>query len=366
MIRGKVLDAVTNEAIKSFRVVRRFVPAMHEFTHAEGEFRLEKLRLNRTVQLFVYASDYAPLMLQKNVDEGGTLVECKLRRAPSLKGVVVDPHGKPITGAAVVLGFDDQKRQTNRFYWDAFKTMVDGYMGFNFVQRQTTNDDGRFEFGMVDQHAVIAVRAPGFARHLRFFDASEVETLNQSELRIELELESVLAGTVKMNGAPVANASLRLTNIDNWDLDFGMIEADAEGRFSIGELPSGNYLLSVYQTLGVSVSRLTKKIVLGKNQQVTNLVLDNPGGNSSLSGTTNPFAIVQLTPKVLEGQSEIEYTNIGTFSSPEGEFAILGLHPGTYTCVVGWSSAINGNILAAPINREIVVNGDTVLKLTEN
>jgi hypothetical protein len=105
---------------------------------------------------------------------------------------------------------------------------------------------------------------------------------------------------------------------------------------------------------------------LGKNQQISNLVLDNAGGNSSLRGKTTPFAFVQLTPKVLDGQADIEYTTIGTFASPEGEFEIRGLHPGTYICVVGWSSASYGGVLAAPINREIVVNGDTVLEQTQN
>ena len=316
------------------------------------------------MQLFVYANGYSPLVVQRTADEGETIVECHLNRKPSLKGVVVDSNGKPISGAAVVFGSDGEKRQANGFYWSAFKSMVDGYMRFTFVQRLATKDDGRFEFGPVKQHPVIAVMAPGFARQVRFFDTSEAENLLQSELRIELEPESVLAGTVKMNGVPVANASLRLSNIDNWDLDFGEFKADAEGRFSIRELPAGNYHLSVYQTLGVSASRLTKKIVLHKNQQITDLVLDNPGGNSSLSGKADPFAYVYLTPKVLDGLAEIEYTTIGTFASPEGEFEIRGLHPGTYLCVFARSPASYGGFLTPPT--EIIVNGNTVLKASAN
>jgi hypothetical protein len=243
---------------------------------------------------------------------------------------------------------------------------VDGYMGLNFVQRATTKDDGRFEFGLVDRPAVVAVMAKGFARRVRLFDATEVQTIHESELKIALEPESALAGSVKMNDVSMSNISLRLSNAANWDLDFGVIEVDAAGHFSIGELPSGNYQLSVYQALGsMTAARLSRKITLRKNEQITDWVLDNPGGSSSLRGSTEPFSHVFLTPKELDGQVGIEYSSMGTIASPEGEFEIRGLHPGTYNCGVNPSASYR-RFSPQSSYREIVVNGDTVLKAREN
>jgi hypothetical protein len=366
MLRGRVLDEATEKPIENFRVVRRFVPAMQEFTNAQGEFLLDQLKLNRFVQLFVYAQDYAPFVVKTTADDGGRFVECRLKRRPSIKGIVVDSSGKPVAGAEIVFGFSEQKNQSRGFYWGSFQSIVDGYMGLNFVQRLTTKDDGRFELGVVDQHPVIAIMATGFARQFRSFDASGVESLHQSELQIMLEPECVLEGFVKMNGVPATNASLRLSNIDNWDLDFGAIEANAEGRFSIRQLPAGNYHLSVYQDSGyASTARLTKKIVLHNNEQMRDVVLDSPGGSSSLRGEADPFAFVILTPKKLEGEVEIEYTSIGTVASPEGEFEIRGLHPGTYSFSARRpTSGYRG--FSTPIDREVVVNGGSVLKASKN
>ncbi len=367
MIRGRVLDAVTKKPIENFRVVRRFVPTMNEITHAQGEFLLDKLKVGRSVQFFVYAKDYAPFVLSTTTDDGRAIVECELHRKPSLKGMVVDSNGKPIAGAEVVLGFDEPGRQSKGFYWDAFKTIVDGYMGLNYVQRQTTDDDGRFEFGLVDQHAVVAVMKPGFTRQVRFYGASDLEALSQSDLRMALEPESVLAGFVKMNGIPIAKANLQLSNTQNWELNFGAIETDKEGRFAVHELPSGTYRLCWYEHIGpMSAARLCRNIVLQENEHKSDLVLDNPGGNSSLRGKADPFAFVSLVPTTLDGELEIEYSHMGTFSDPEGEFEIRGLHPGSYRCSIGRTvSSLQG--FSVPANsQEILVRGESVLNPSKN
>lgn len=117
--------------------------------------------------------------------------------------------------------------------------------------------------------------------------------------------------------------------------------------------------------LRVTTSRLTKKIVLEPSEALTNLVLDNPGGNSSLLGMADPFSMIILTPTKLSGEIEIEYTTIGSVASPEGEFEIRGLHPGTYTCQITQASSSQGSI-SRGASREVVVHGETVLKPTEN
>jgi hypothetical protein len=319
------------------------------------------------VQLFIYAEGYAPFVAQPTTSaDKGAFVECQLKRKPGLKGSVVDSSGKPIQGANVVLGFEDNQSKSNRFYWGSFNELVDGHMGLNFVQRVVTKDDGRFEFAVVDQQPIVAVIAPGFARQVRFFDPTEGQTLHQSELKLELQPESAISGIVKLNGIPIPNADLQLSNSDNWNLDFGQIKADEEGRFSIQNLSSGTYHLSVYQSSGnLSTSRLTKKIALKPGEALINLVLDNPGGNSSLRGKADPFSMILLTPTKLEGEIEIDYTTIGSVASPEGDFELRGLHPGTYTCQTTPASSSRG-FISRGASRVVVVQGDTVLKPIEN
>ncbi len=371
-IRGRVIDEETEQPIEKFKVVLRHTAGMREITSKEGEFLLDQLYSNYSVQFFIYAEGYAPFVARPTTSaDNGTFVECQLKRKPGLKGIVVDSSRKPIQGAEIVFGFDENKGSSRSFYWGSFKELVDGFMGLNFVQRAVTKDDGRFEFAVVDQQPVVAVIAPGFARQLRFIDPSEVSNLQQSDLQLELQPESVISGVVKMNGKPVSNADLRLSTSDNWNLDFGQIKADEKGCFAIQNLSPGTYLLSVYQNSGhMSTSRLTKKIVLearvyGTSERPTNLVLDNPGGSSSLRGKATPFSMLLLTPAKLEGQIEIEYTNIGSVVSPEGDFEIRGLHPGTYTCHVTPATTSPG-FISRGASREVVVQGDTVLDVTES
>lgn len=239
-------------------------------------------------------------------------------------------------------------------------------MGLNFVQRLITKDDGRFEFGIIDQQPVFAVMAPGFARQIRFFDAAEIATLHQSELKIELIPESSISGLVKLNGAPVPNAELRLADTSNWELDFEQIKADANGHFTIHQLSAGTYHLSVYQSSGqVSTSRLTKKIVLQANEAMKNVELDSPGGSSLLRGKVNPFAMVVLTPTKLDGDIAIDYSTIGGVASPEGNFVICGLHPGKYNVQIISASSMRG-YHAWGTHANVVVNGETDLAIDES
>lgn len=364
-IRGRVSDEKTELPIEKFKVVLRHTAGMREFTSKNGEFILERLYANSNVQFFVYAEGYAPFVAQPTALAGrGAFVECPMKKRASLKGIVVDPNGKPIAGAEVVLGFMENKNQSSSFYWGEFNRLVDGYMGLNFVQRVTTKDDGRFEFAMVDQQPVLAVIAPGFARQVRFLEPSDLP-LDQKDLKLELQSESSISGVVILNGKPLPNADLRLALQSNWNLDFGPFKADELGRFTIPNLASGLYSLSVYQTSGnVMTSRLTEIVKLETGEGLTNVSLGNPNGKSCLRGKAAPFSMILLTPTKLDGDMAIQVTNIGTVASPEGDFEIAGLHAGTYTCRITPVSSLSGYISYGS-NQEVVVSGDTVFKATD-
>lgn len=98
-IRGKVLDEATEQPIENFKIVLRHTVGMREFASKDGDFLLDQLHSNRNIQMFVYAHDYAPFVAQLTTLAGnGAFVECKLKRKPGLKGVVVDSNGNPVRG----------------------------------------------------------------------------------------------------------------------------------------------------------------------------------------------------------------------------------------------------------------------------
>lgn len=331
VIRGKVLDAESGDPVERFKIVIRHRPEMIDCSDPAGHFDLKNLNVGRRYQIFIYAEDYAPAEVRITARETRERPahECRLERAPSLRGRVVDAAGKPIRGAEVVVGVQDSKHNANRFYWGAFKKLVDGYMGLKTVQRATTGDDGHFVFSQGEQQGILAVMAPGYAR--RFVPVAERgELMRGDRLQIVLGPEAGVTGEVRLGGEPEPGASLRLSRVGMWELDFGELGADENGRFKIGELAPDNYVLSVYQQSGnMSSVRLSMEITLNPGRML-DVVLDDPGGDCSLTGSASPFSLITLTPKALNQEGTTYCRQIGTTATAEGHYRLSGLHPGKY------------------------------------
>ena len=357
-IRGEVFDKKTDKPIKSFQIVIRHTPRMRAFENENGKFLMDNFHVNRNVQFFVYAMGYAPFVARPFIhEETGTFVSCGLVKKKGIEGIVVNQDGDPIEGAKVVAGV--RRKQDNNFYWGAFDELVDGHHNLTFVQRLTTGANGKFSFAVGDDRPLIALIAPGYARKLLTRD-EVFKATKAGQLRIKLDPECAIRGKILLNDKPEPEAHYRVTKAESWSLDFGWdLKADQEGCFELSSLEAGTYKVSVYtNTRSVSTSRLSYDVQLvpGETQD---LVLDSPGGSSCLKGKTSPFSIVTATVKNLDGGENSAYTTVGAIASPEGEYEIQNLHPGTYTVSVHSVGRHYGNI-SAPSSKQVKVTGETV------
>lgn len=363
-ISAVVIDSVSEKPITEFKHVRRHVPAMIQHKDPDGKFVLTGLTMGRPYQIWVYADGYEPFVFRISPRPSGKSVphRCELRPSPGLVGDIVDAQGRPIAGAEVVVGIQKSKHSANRFHWGAFDKIVDGHMGLEAVQRMTTRADGQFVFSQGEHPAQVAVIAPGYVR--RFVNVSQREKMmKDGRLRIELEKESVLRGTVLLKGKPETNAKLWLAQMSQPELDFGELRANENGEFEIRNLLPGEYQLSVYQYSGSKGTvRLSRRFDL-EPAKTTTMKMDNPGGKCTLSGRAQPFGLITLSVVKLK-DGEAEYSNIGTTVSADGYYRIEGLHEGQYTIEAKNPSALN-TFGSSPSRRKVDVDGFTMLDLTD-
>lgn len=340
-IRGKVLDANTEEPIDHFKVVIRHNEGMIPFKDSTGGFELKKLRAGRRVQFFVYANGYSPFVARPTIQPGQPVfIECNLSPKQGIKGIVIDKSGVPIENAEVVAGVEDSPHRQDTFFWGSFDRLVDGYMGLDNVQRMRTSDDGRFEFSRPDSIPLIAVKAPGYARKLVSVKMHDALLDEDGILQIQLGAGARLKGTVKLNGVSDPTMRVQLYRTSNWNLDFGSQTVDESCNFEFSELEPDTYKITVYADRSGG-PLLTRNVDL-KAGETFECSLDSPGGPFTLSGKVAPFAYVFASQKKPVGKEGSEFQGAGTFAGPEGEFTIPSLWGGDYEVSANVYSALSG------------------------
>lgn len=354
VLRAHVFDQATGRSITNFRVVRRHIPGMVDHEHPDGEFSFDRLIVGRRNQVFVYADGYAPFVFREEARSytDAKVIECPMKSAAGLTAVVVDEANHPIEGAEVVAGVVPERHAANRFYWGDFEKYVDGYMGWEKVQRTTTDSEGRFHVCEDDSKNALAIMAPGYAR--RFVNvADRSETGDNGLVTIRVQKESRLEGIVKKDGEPESDARLRLSREDFWQLDFGELKAERNGRFKIGQLQPGDYSFSVYQYSGnTGTTRLSRTIHLLPGQTLR-IDMERPDGQFTLKGKAPPFALIGLRAK-----KEQPYMHVGTTADVNGEYEIGGLRKGRYEFSVHRPSALSG-LVGRGRSEEIDIHADS-------
>ncbi|HET9229567.1 MAG TPA: carboxypeptidase-like regulatory domain-containing protein, partial [Thermoanaerobaculia bacterium] len=206
VLSGQVVDA-SRKPIPSALVWASADPGAFVRTDAEGRFQLAAPG-RRRFDLEVIAPGYLlkkalvlrPQLVSRKI---GTLA---LERAGTIRGKVVDPRGQPLAGAAVVAGTD----------------------------RATTDRQGRFELRRLRPGQAYEVRAsrPGS------FPRTERATVPR-ELTLVLSPSRGARGKVQdPDGKPIAGAEALVQ-------DTPAVQSDAQGVFSIPELPASEVELTV-------------------------------------------------------------------------------------------------------------------------
>jgi hypothetical protein len=154
--------------------------------------------------------------------------------------VRAESAGKPIADAAVTLVYG-QPGLDNNFQWGSDD------VSWLDVIRGRTDAAGVAEFPKLQfDEATVLVRAPGFARRrLGWRDG-------RGEVKLELAPEAVLSGEViDAAGIPIKNCYVNVfTGGDHVSATVGPVDG---GRFRIGELPAGDWAITVRAADGITI-----------------------------------------------------------------------------------------------------------------
>ena len=249
--RGQPLDAVqvTASSVSPDVLLRTTT-----FTDAHGDASLKRAR-GVPLRVEVRAPSHAPRVVMADGTEESLRVE--LAPAESASGEVVSERAGDGIAAATVTLYTD--------------------LG---VRRARTDGHGAFALSeLAAGNAQISVRAPGFAPLTRTIAIPDSGGRRSFAIpRIELAAEGTLDGeVVDARGDPVAGARVAKDSVPTW-LPVGsnppaMATTDAQGRFSLRELPEGTVTIEAYAP-SVGRARIAGvRIVAGRPAEDVRIVI---------------------------------------------------------------------------------------------
>ena len=360
VLKLRVFDQNSGDPITDFRVVRRHVAGVTSVSNSKGEYTLTGRTPGRNYQVFVYADDFAPFVVDEPAaqESSAKRIPCPMVKSPGFMGRLVDSNGDPVKGAKGVAGVA-RKNATDRFRWSNFEEYVDGHGSWQFVQRFTTDEDGRFSVCVGDEANSLAVMAPGFAR--RFIQPVNTPKPDaDGVVTFPLEEGNSLRVRVIKEGRPQPNASLWLNQRGNWRMDFGSTRTDKMGEYEFVGLSEGVCSVSVYESTGsCGTSRLSRSVTLSAG--ITEITMDKPDGEFSLTGEAPPFMMITLRPK---DEQLLPYTHVGTVADVNGRYRIEGLNNGAYELSTLQSPGVSGYMRSGRSSANVEISGDTVHDIT--
>lgn len=317
-------------------------PEPHAFEDAQGAFVVPAVRPG-TYRVFVEAHGYAVWQVADvTVAAGGATIELDvaLERGTALRGRVVDAKTRgPIEGA-VILSETDAPSQILPLACD--EEWMQGWLAL-----ARSGPDGRFELPALSagKHMLRATRAGFGASWTKRIDLSAGAVPGEpNEIEIALDAGGTIFGRVaQSDGRPSPGAIVIASHMATDDprnrMSYGMARADAEGGYTIADLPPGMYVvLYVPEPSGAkSIDPLVIQVNVerGRSTQV-NL----PGGERGtrlvghvLTADGKPLADadVMVQPRGSRGPDgwRAERTHA------HGDFVFAGLEPDTYQVFVG-------------------------------
>ncbi len=279
-IRGKVVD-LDGKPVRNFRVLLNisrerqpddklggffagFCGIGLSYSSDDGSFLIRNLGAESVQRVTVLAPGHGEVSIDRVVAEPlnrltpEKALTFQVAKPYTLKvHAVEETTGKPIADARVALIFDDPAVDT-QFAW--------GYHDASWGDSIHARSDAQ---GVADftplsfSEGTIIVQAPGYSRrNLGWRDAAK-------DVTVKLAPEAVVSGELidDETGKPLTEALVRLVMIGGGgQVSTSISQADA-GRFRIGELPGGDYSLSVEIPFGPNLH--TERLALKAGQHET-------------------------------------------------------------------------------------------------
>lgn len=203
VVSGKVVDAETNEPIKSFHVVpgvRLNDAKVHWQRHArfavtDGRYSLRHVHDYPAHLVRIEANGYqAAVSRDIKSDEGNVTIDFALVKGKDVAATVLMPDGRPAAHAKVALAIDGSEIQVQNGDIRASQTSI---------ARQETNAEGQFRFPPLDEEFTLVFTHPaGFA--------DLVATSESMPEKIELVKWARVEGTFRVGKNPGAHVPIKL------------------------------------------------------------------------------------------------------------------------------------------------------------
>jgi uncharacterized GH25 family protein len=205
VVTGKVVDTVTKEPIRSFRVVpgarfgesQMYWSQRDGFNVTDGRYQVRESRVEQALLLRIEADGYEAAISRdiKNT-EGNVTVDFELKRGKNVLAKVVTPNLQPAKGAVVALGIAGSQIMVKNGEFDA---------GSTHCERTTTDENGRFHFAAQDKDFLLIITHPtGYAQ---IKASPDWETMKI----IRLEPWARVEGTFRVGQKPTPDVPLGLS-----------------------------------------------------------------------------------------------------------------------------------------------------------
>ena len=323
-LRLTLLDDETGKPLTRFMVVKRHIPKMKVTANALGfcDFPGEYTR-HKTYRMYCYASGYEAQEIRAEAldPKSDKRIEVRMKPRQSLAVRLVDATtGKPISNARIMAAQLDNK-DSRAWYvsWGDFDKYVDGYHGFDFVQRKRTGQEGLVDFSRVPEgELALIVFTDGYQRTIVRPAELQNSRVVRGALEVPLKPASGIMGRLTHNGVPVSGSHVSVSSNRKFagleQMGLGGTKTDDEGRYRLGSLRSGEYWLSI--------AGISHRISLAEGKvRKKDIDLSGP----TVSGKTIPSATVVATPMF-----DAAYEKITGYSNERGEYRLLGLASGPH------------------------------------
>ena len=349
-VRGRVVDAETEQPIESFRViVGSPYNEIHTtwqghmvYEHTGGQFQWRTDRAWRRSRLRIEADGYRPSISPTLRQGAGYLsMTFRMRKSSGFDGVVLDANGLPVVDAQVAM--------TTQTYETIVEKGVLSYangtrLGAKIVH---TDDQGRFRLSAEsDPYLIVAAhRKFGFA----VYDPGQRKKSANQTVLIKLQPWCRIEGTcTKENGDPDANAEYSFNvgwqKKPEWPVLGHNYDArtDDQGRFVCRYVAPGQHYLQRRQrtaggaqTIGfnydlVAVSGKTIRLNVGEQRRtvVGRLSLRDDGGDRFKWTDVVMMVRLERNRNAAKPRAKIPV-------AADGTFRIEDLTPGKYEIVLG-------------------------------